>query len=134
VFPVSNLNPPPNLSLTNYGGLGAVFRALIVASDLLQDLLHEQETAECGRVEFRERGDPSAPVLNQPTGPKPPVESRRLSPVQHKRGREFEGGALISAGGAVPSPSFEEDEISRLAEFFLLLDAWDRRRNGSPVM
>jgi hypothetical protein len=78
--------------------------------------------------------DPSAPVLNQPTGPKPPVESRRLSPVQHKRGREFEGGAFISAGGAVPSPSFEEDEISRLAEFFLLLDAWDRRRNGSPVM
>jgi len=77
--------------------------------------------------------DPSAPVLNQPTSPQQPVESRRLSPVQHKRGREYEGGALISAEGAVPFPS-DSDEISKLAEFFLLLDTWDRRRNDSPIM
>jgi hypothetical protein len=121
----------------------------------------------------------SAPVLNQPTSPQQPVESRRLSPVQHKSGREFEGGALISAEGAVPLsfslPEWEQkscpqaqrggdakgrqvaclegmspqafempslhsdeiskfDEISKLAEFFLLLDAWDRRRNDSPLM
>jgi hypothetical protein len=47
--------------------------------------------------------------------------------------REFEGGALISAEGAVPFRS-DSDEISKLAEFFLLLDRWDRRRNDSPIM
>jgi hypothetical protein len=78
--------------------------------------------------------DHSAPVLNQPTSPQQPVESRRLSPVQHQSGREFEGGALISAEGAVPFPSLDSDEILKLAEFFRLLDAWDRRRDDSPVM
>jgi hypothetical protein len=78
--------------------------------------------------------DHSAPVLNRPTSPQPLAESRRLSPVQHKSGREFEGGAIISAEGAVPLPSPDSDDLSKLAEFFLLLDAWDRRRNDSPVM
>jgi len=77
--------------------------------------------------------DHSAPVLNQPTGPQQPVESRRLSPVRRKSGREFEGGALISAEGAVPFLS-DSEEIRELAEFFLLLDTWDRTRNESPIM
>lgn len=75
----------------------------------------------------------SAPVLNQPISPQQPVESRRLSPVQHKSGRGL-GQSPISAAGAVPLPSLDSAEISKLAEFFLLLDAWDRRRNDSPIM
>lgn len=75
----------------------------------------------------------SAPVLNQPTSPKLPVESRRLSPVQQKRGQGL-GQSPISAGGAVPLPLLDSDEIDKLVEFFLLLDAWDRRRDDSPVM
>ena len=113
--------------------------------------------------------DPSAPVLNQPIGPQPPVESRRLSPVQHKRGAGFGAASPISAESAVPlslpdwephscpqaeregdamgqpmafmegiprleMSSFDDDDISKLAEFFQLLDAWDRRRDESPVM
>jgi hypothetical protein len=77
--------------------------------------------------------DPSAPVLNQPTSPQPPVERRRLSSVQHKRGRGL-GQSPMSAEGALPSPSLEKTEISKLVEFFLLLDAWDRRRDDSTVM
>ena len=91
--------------------------------------------------------DPSGPGLKEPTLPLTAdrTSAARLNLhqgaerpdediLQPKRGREFEGGAFISAVGAVPSFSFEEDEISRLAKFFLLLDAWDRRRNESPVM
>ena len=48
--------------------------------------------------------DPSAPVLNQPTSPQLPVESRRLSPVQPKRGAGFGAASPISAEGAVPLP------------------------------
>lgn len=40
----------------------------------------------------------------------------------------------MSAEGALPLPSLDSTEIVKLAEFFLLLDAWDRRRNDSPVM
>ncbi len=76
---------------------------------------------------------PSVPVLNQPTSPQQPVESRRLSSVQHKRGRGL-GQSSMSAEGALPSPFLEQAEIQTLVEFFLLLDAWDRRRDDSPVM
>jgi hypothetical protein len=40
----------------------------------------------------------------------------------------------MSAEGALPSPLLEEAEIQKLVDFFLLLDAWDRRRDDSPVM
>jgi hypothetical protein len=76
---------------------------------------------------------PSVPVLNQPTSPQPPVESRRLSSVQQKRGRGL-GQSPMSAEGALPSPPLDSAEIQDLVELFLLLDAWDRRRDDSPVM
>ncbi|MBS1798191.1 MAG: hypothetical protein JSS95_00030 [Acidobacteria bacterium] len=48
--------------------------------------------------------------------------------------REFEGSALIGGEAAVPSPFLDDDDLQKLIEFFILLDAWDRRRNVSPVM
>ena len=90
--------------------------------------------------------DPSGPGLKEPTlpltadrtseahlNPSQGAERSGWDPLQPKRGREFEGGTLISAEGAVPFCS-SDDEISKLTEFFLLLDAWDRRRNDSPAM
>jgi hypothetical protein len=44
------------------------------------------------------------------------------------------GQSSMSAEGALPSPLLEQAEIRTLVEFFLLLDAWDRRRDDSPVM
>jgi hypothetical protein len=75
----------------------------------------------------------SVPVLNQPTSPQQPVESRRRSSVQPKSGRGL-GQSPMSAEGALPSPTFDSSEIAKLVEFFLLLDTWDRRRNDSPLM
>src|SRR6202011_267123 len=48
--------------------------------------------------------------------------------LQHKRGRGL-GQSPMSAEGALPSPSLDPSEIAKLVELFLLLDAWDRRRN-----
>lgn len=53
--------------------------------------------------------------------------------LQPKRGQGL-GQSPMSAEGALPFPSLEKAEISKLVEFFLLLDAWDRRRDDSPVM
>lgn len=53
--------------------------------------------------------------------------------VQPKRGRGL-GQRPISAEGAVPLSLLDSADIARLVEFFLLLDAWDRRRDGIPVM
>jgi len=44
------------------------------------------------------------------------------------------GQRPISAEGAVPLPLLDSADVTRLVEFFLLLDAWDRRRNETPVM
>lgn len=90
--------------------------------------------------------DPSGPGLKEPTlpltadrtseahlNPHQGAERSGGDPLQHKRGQGL-GQSPISAEGAVPFPSLDSDEISKLAEFFLLLDAWDRRRNDSPVM
>lgn len=77
--------------------------------------------------------DHSVPVLNQPTGPRHLAESRRLSSVQPKSGRGL-GQSPISAEGAVPLSLLDSADVAKLVEFFLLLDAWDRRRDGSPVM
>jgi hypothetical protein len=72
----------------------------------------------------------SAPVLNQPTSPKQPVESRRLSSVQPKSGRGL-GQSPMSAEGALPLSLLDGADVARLIEFFLLLDAWDRRAMAS---
>jgi hypothetical protein len=64
----------------------------------------------------------SAPVLNQPTNPQQPVEARRLSPVQHQSGREFEGGVLISAEGAVPLSCFIDKRLIVTDDDLLLFD------------
>jgi len=40
----------------------------------------------------------------------------------------------MSAEGALPLPLLESADVAGLVEFFLLLDAWDRRRNDAPVM
>lgn len=69
--------------------------------------------------------DHSAPVLSQPTGLQPPVESRRLSSAQPQSGRGL-GQRPNSAEGAVPL--LDDADIAKLVEFFLLLDAWDRNR------
>ena len=75
----------------------------------------------------------SAPVLNQPTGPQHPVESRRLSSVQQKSGQGL-GQNPMSAEGALPSSLLDSAAVAKLVEFFLLLDEWDRRRDDAPVM
>ena len=162
-----SLNPPPNLSLPPLWRIQAHF---------FVPLLWRTTSGNIRFVDRRERNaaevnsgnavDPSAPVLNQPTSPQESVESRRLSPVQHKRGAGFGAASPISAEGAVPllssslpdweqkscpqaerggdamgqpmafvegtpapeMSSIDDDDISKLAEFFQLLDAWDRRR------
>jgi|SRR5215469_14814056 len=90
--------------------------------------------------------DPSGPGLKEPTLPLTaertseahlnPCQGAQRSggdPLQSKGGGVW-GRSPISAEGAVPFPSSDSDEISKLAEFFLLLDAWDRRRDEPPIM
>ena len=67
--------------------------------------------------------DHSAPVLTKPTSPQPPVESRRLSPVQPKSGR----GSGQSPETLAEPTELEDGAIAKLAGLFLLLDAWDRK-------
>jgi len=89
---------------------------------------------------------PSGPGLKEPTLP---LTADRTSaahlithqgaqrsggdPLQAKRGWGL-GQSPISAEGAVPLSLLESADVARLVEFFLLLDAWDRRRDGLPVM
>lgn len=85
----------------------------------------------------------SAPVLKEPT--LSPRTSRKLdaSPavpqgailrpvLQPKSGRGL-GQSPISAEGAVPCP-LDPRSIRLLADFFCLLDAWDRKRHEAKVM
>jgi len=53
--------------------------------------------------------------------------------LQPKSGRGL-GQSPMSAEGALPLPLLESADVAGLVEFFLLLDAWDRRRNDAPVM
>ena len=89
---------------------------------------------------------PSGPGLKEPTLPQTAdrISAARLithqsaersggNLLQPKRGRGL-GQRPISAEGAVPLSLLDSTDFARLAEFFLLLDAWDRRRNDSPVM
>ena len=89
---------------------------------------------------------PSGPGLKEPTLP-PTADRRsaaRLIPpqsvfgsgegfLQPKRGRGL-GQRPMSAEGALPSSLLDSAAVSRLVEFFLLLDEWDRRRDDNPVM
>lgn len=84
--------------------------------------------------------DPSGPGLKRPTLP---LTADRISathliprhgaersggdPLQPKSGRGL-GQRPISAEGAVPLSLLDSADVTRLVEFFLLLDAWDRRR------
>jgi hypothetical protein len=77
----------------------------------------------------------SAPVLNQPTSPQQPIESRRLSSVQPKSGRGLgRSPKTLAAADAPEGLPISADEIRALASFFELLDTWDRRSNDPPLM
>ena len=89
---------------------------------------------------------PSGPGLKEPTLP---LTAERTSAahlitqlsatrsvgdlLQPTRGRGL-GQRPISAEGAVPLPSLDSTDIAKLAELFLLLDTWDRRRDEAPAM
>lgn len=85
----------------------------------------------------------SVPVLKEPTlSPRasrtlaalPAVsQGAKLRPVsQPKSGRGL-GQSPISAEGAVLA-SLDPADIRLLAEFFLLLDTWERKRDGTKIL
>jgi len=90
--------------------------------------------------------DPSGPGLKEPTLP-PTADQTSAAHLNTRQGAKRPDGCLlqpkrgrglgqrpISAEGAVPLPLLDSADVTRLVEFFLLLDAWDRRRNETPVM
>jgi hypothetical protein len=77
----------------------------------------------------------SAPVLNQPTSPQQPVESRRLSSVQPKSGRGLGQSPKSPAELETPlGQPLSDVELRSLVSFFELLDTWDRRTHEPQIM
>jgi len=85
----------------------------------------------------------SVPVLKEPTlsarasrrlDASPAVsQGASLRPVlQPKSGRGL-GQSPIGAGGAVPR-TLDPADIRLLADFFLLLDTWERKRNDTKIL
>jgi hypothetical protein len=65
-------------------------------------------------------------------------ESEQKSCPQAQRGGDARGRRMAyGEGTSLPASEnslLNSDDIQKLAELFLLLDAWDRRRDDSPVM